>query len=449
MSTTTETDIANVLWKALKNVAIENNNSADDQITVNISKIDDKQEFAVTKAEIIDFVNDQMHKFNSSNGIYYCSDHVEYTVIAREKYRPSLAPFAWPEDIPFTEQNKYKYSLSQISLGLFFRFLKDVTLDNNFVVQNIFTNSFYMGIFNNSGKAIDIFDKKVNLYNVIDSLLQRSVKQYLMAIKVEPIDDNENNEIADNIRKCRKIAESAMFNVNLAKFHGFSLRHLEHPLVTITDSNNMKSINGNRMSAPHMVYNHDMLEIYTAGNWHDDPLVQFINYYQVAEYLFNYVPNELLFKKVQGKIANPNFSYTDKSDVLDLSHLIAELNRKNDKEVNSLKMVLNQYVKYEDLKKSLSDELITYYRDEIPSFLKNISEPNQIKFSVNNLQIQNSDKVYRKMASRLYAVRNCLVHNKEGENHFNSLVDDESLKKEVPLMKAIAETVIIKYGTTI
>ena len=151
MSTTTETDIANVLWKALKNVAIENNNSADDQITVNISKIDDKQEFAVTKAEIIDFVNDQMHKFNSSNGIYYCSDHVEYTVIAREKYRPSLAPFAWPEDIPFTEQNKYKYSLSQISLGLFFRFLKDVTLDNNFVVQHIFTNSFYMGIFNNGG----------------------------------------------------------------------------------------------------------------------------------------------------------------------------------------------------------------------------------------------------------------------------------------------------------
>jgi len=53
------------------------------------------------------------------------------------------------------------------------------------------------------------------------------------------------------------------------------------------------------------------------------------------------------------------------------------------------------------------------------------------------------------MASRLYAVRNCLVHNKEGENHFNSLIDDESLKKEVPLMKAIAETVIIKYGTTI
>ena len=447
MNTTTEKDIVNILWKALKHVAIENDNSIDNQITVNIKKINDKQEVKITKAEIIAFVNDQIHKFHSVNGVYYCSDHIEYTVIAREKYRPSLAPFAWPEDIPFTEQNKYKYGLSQISLGLFFKFLKEVTLDTNFIVQNIFTNSFYMGIFNDSGTAIDLFDKEINLYNIVDSLLQRSVKQYLMAIKIEPNDDSEKANISNNIKKYKKMAESAMFNVNLANFHGFSLRYLEHPLIAITDSNNMKKINGKRMTAPHMVYNHDMLEIYTAGNWHDDPLVQFINYYQVAEYLFNYVPNELLFEEVQEKIASPKFSYTDKSDVLELSRLIADLNRKNDKEVNSLRMVLNQYVKYDDLKKSLPDKLINYYRDEIPSFLKNTSEPNQIKFSINNLK--NSDKVYGKMSSRLYAVRNCVVHNKEGENHFNSLIDDESLKKEVPLMKAIAETVIIKYGTTI
>lgn len=232
MGTTTETDIVNVLWKALQNVAIEDDNSTDDQITVNISKDNDKQEFTLTKAEMINFVNDQMCKFDSSNGIYYCSDHVEYTVIARERYRPSLAPFAWSEDIPFAEQNKYKYSLSQISLGLFFKFLKEITLDTNFIVQNIFTNSFYMGIFNNSGKAIDLFDKEVNLYNVIDSLLRRSVKQYLMAIKIEPVDDCVKNEIANNIGMYREMAESAMFNANLSKFHGFSLRHLEHPLIT-------------------------------------------------------------------------------------------------------------------------------------------------------------------------------------------------------------------------
>ena len=326
MNTTTEKDIVNILWKALKHVAIENDNSIDNQITVNIKKINDKQEVKITKAEIIAFVNDQIHKFHSVNGVYYCSDHIEYTVIAREKYRPSLAPFAWPEDIPFTEQNKYKYGLSQISLGLFFKFLKEVTLDTNFIVQNIFTNSFYMGIFNDSGTAIDLFDKEINLYNIVDSLLQRSVKQYLMAIKIEPNDDSEKANISNNIKKYKKMAESAMFNVNLANFHGFSLRYLEHPLIAITDSNNMKKINGKRMTAPHMVYNHDMLEIYTAGNWHDDPLVQFINYYQVAEYLFNYVPNELLFEEVQEKIASPKFSYTDKSDVLELSRLIADLN---------------------------------------------------------------------------------------------------------------------------
>lgn len=60
----------------------------------------------------------------------------------------------------------------------------------------------------------------------------------------------------------------------------------------------MKTINGVHMAAPYRVYNHDMLESYTAGNWYDDLLIQFINYYEVNEYLFNFVPNGLLFQKV-------------------------------------------------------------------------------------------------------------------------------------------------------
>ncbi len=76
------------------------------------------------------------------------------------------------------------------------------------------------------------------------------------------------------------------------------------------------------MESPHMTYNHDMLDIYTAGNWHDDPLVQFLNYYQVVEYLFTYVPDEVLFEKVQSEISNPKFSYTNKNDILRLSNLI-------------------------------------------------------------------------------------------------------------------------------
>ena len=89
----------------------------------------------------------------------------------------------------------------------------------------------------------------------------------------------------------------------------------------------------------------------------------------------------------------------------------------------------------------------SYYYNEVPSFLKNVSDSNGLKFSINNLN--NSEKTYGKIARRLYAIRNSLVHNKEGENHFNPLNDEEDLKKEIPLMKAIAETVIIKYGTTV
>ncbi|HJF53818.1 MAG TPA: hypothetical protein K8W06_01530 [Limosilactobacillus coleohominis] len=440
--------ITEMLWRVLSNLSIDDDNNKDNQIFVNVkSGLDKIQRFPIAKSELITFVNKQVGTFNYSNGVYFSSSHVEYTVLARQKSKPFLAPFAWGEDIVFGGPTRYKYSLSQVSLGLFFKFLEAIDLDDNFIVQNIFTNSFYMGVFSNSGKAIDLMDNEINLYNVIDSLLRRSVKQYLMAIKIEPVDSENTNEIADNINDYKKMAEAAMFNINLAKFHGFSLRHLEKPLIAITSSNNMNNLNGELMESPHMIYNHDMLDIYTAGNWHDDPLVQFLNYYQVVEYLFNYVPDELLFKKVQSEIANPKFSYTNKNDILELSRLISKLNTKNEREVNSLEMVLSRYVEYSDLKKSLSDESISYYYDKVPPFLEGISNLNGIKFSINNLK--ESDKVYGKMARRLYAIRNSLVHNKEGESHFNPLIDDEYLEKEIPLMKAIAETVIIKYGTTI
>lgn len=442
------TKIVEMLWKALANFSIENDmDNIENKIFVRIGSTSKNiQNFSLTKPELIEFVNDQVSAFSCSEDVYFCSDHVEYTVIARQKNEPFLAPFAWGQEISFTGAKKYRYSLSQISLGLFFRFLANVNLDHNFIVQNIFTNSFYMGMFNGSGKSIDLMGNEANLYNVVDSLLRRSVKQYLMAIKIEPIDDQDKNKIAENIGVYRNKAEAAMFNINLAEFHGFSLRHLDDPLNTITNANNMKNINGKRMESPHMIYNQDMLDIYTAGNWYDDPLVKFLNYYQVVEYLFNYVPDEMLFKQVQRKISDPKFLYTNKDDILTLANFISKLNRKNEKEISSLEMVLNRYVNYSDLKKSLSDELISYYYNEIPSFLENVSDPKGLKFSVGNLR--NSEKVYGKIARRLYAIRNSLVHNKEGENHFNPLNDAEDLKKEIPLIKAIAETVIIKYGTT-
>ena len=443
--------IVKMLWKALMNLSVENdadNDNIEDQVSVKIgSASENTQSFSLTKSELTEFVNDQISTFDCSDGVYFCSDHVEYTVIARQKNEPFLAQFVWGQDVAFTGVKKYRYSLSQISLGLFFKFLEDIELDHNFIVQNIFTNSFYMGLFNGSGESIDLMGNEANLYNVIDSLLRRSVKQYLMAIKIEPIDDQDKKKIAENIDSYKRKAEAAMFNINLAKFHGFILRHLMDPLSTITNANNARNINGKRMESPHMIYNQDMLDIYTAGNWHDDPLVQFLNYYQVVEYLFNYVPDKMLFEQVQRKISNPKFSYTKEKDVLMLSNFISKLHRKNEKEVNSLEMVLSRYVEYSDLKGSLSDELISYYYNEVPSFLKNVSDSNGLKFSINNLN--NSEKTYGKIARRLYAIRNSLVHNKEGENHFNPLNDEEDLKKEIPLMKAIAETVIIKYGTTV
>lgn len=98
--------IVKMLWKALMNLSVENdadNDNIEDQVSVKIgSASDNTQSFSLTKSELTEFVNDQISTFDCSDGVYFCSDHVEYTVIARQKNEPFLAPFVWGQDVAFT-----------------------------------------------------------------------------------------------------------------------------------------------------------------------------------------------------------------------------------------------------------------------------------------------------------------------------------------------------------
>lgn len=119
------TKIVKMLWKALMNLSIGNNdaNNIEDQVSIRIrSASNNTQSFSLSKSELTEFVNNQVSTFSYSDGVYFCSDHIEYTVIARQKNESFLAPFAWGQDITFTGAKQYRYSLSQISLGLFFKF---------------------------------------------------------------------------------------------------------------------------------------------------------------------------------------------------------------------------------------------------------------------------------------------------------------------------------------
>ena len=54
-------------------------------------------------------------------------------------------------------------------------------------------------------------------------------------------------------------------------------------------------------------------------------------------------------------------------------------------------------------------------------------------------------KIYRKFAARIYKTRNSIVHSKSGEKAvYSPFQDDKSLEMEIPLIRYIAEEIIIK-----
>ncbi|WP_028520043.1 hypothetical protein [Ruminococcus flavefaciens] len=105
--------------------------------------------------------------------------------------------------------------------------------------------------------------------------------------------------------------------------------------------------------------------------------------------------------------------------------------------------VLNEYVDVEELKNKLeeiSDSLSTYYQNTKVNFAK-----------APTITWNNPDGVITLLAKRIYFTRNALVHSKSGKNseRYRPYKDDSELQKELPLIKSIAEMIIIGSSTTV
>ncbi|MFG3613178.1 hypothetical protein [Rummeliibacillus stabekisii] len=104
-------------------------------------------------------------------------------------------------------------------------------------------------------------------------------------------------------------------------------------------------------------------------------------------------------------------------------------------EQQSLNYVLNKYITdIDSFKNRITEDELNYYRQNTAKF----SKGNQIDW----------DKEYKKVinaiSTRIYKNRNSLIHSKstKKDETYHPYKDREELKKEIPLIKSIAETII-------
>lgn len=83
---------------------------------------------------------------------------------------------------------------------------------------------------------------------------------------------------------------------------------------------------------------------------------------------------------------------------------------------------------------SINEDSVLYYQNNKVAFCKAPIIP-----------WNDSEGVYSQMAKRIYYTRNSLIHSKSGNNRerYKPYKDEKELQKEMPLVRAIAEMIII------
>jgi hypothetical protein len=148
-------------------------------------------------------------------------------------------------------------------------------------------------------------------------------------------------------------------------------------------------------------------------------------------------------ERIKQRLTRPEFSYKRKSDI---NSLIKEISRRiqirsesiSFNEGEALRLTLNRYLDIHALRDNLiayDSSLLTFYETEKVAFAK-----------ADEVDLTEADRntMIKQLANRIYKVRNAIVHSKESEKaRYVPFRDDRTLLREIPLLRFVAEQIII------
>ncbi|MEU3142222.1 hypothetical protein ABZ645_22875 [Nocardiopsis alba] len=244
----------------------------------------------------------------------------------------------------------------------------------------------------------------------------------------------------------RKFVQSFVFqvayssDVALIPTAGFDYMERSRRLTTLRRS----GPRGPRMEPPYRSYKPDLVHNYQLAVAAGNPFLEYLSYYQIVEHFFESVFSEHIVSMTRETLSSPDFSMKRKSDIEALIKKIEKANKqkREDGGGNEGKTLPLVFMKYIDLEKLCTDlekfdpDLISYYKENKVSFCD---------AGVVDLLGNDRSEICKRLAVRVYSTRNALVHAKDGSRpRFIPFRHDRDLSKEIPLMRLIAEQVMIK-----
>lgn len=190
---------------------------------------------------------------------------------------------------------------------------------------------------------------------------------------------------------------------------------------------------------PRRTYNSELVSYYNLALSSESLVLGFLALYKILEFFYPSVSEETLHRKIQDQLVSPDFSHTKPKKLRELAKVVRAFDNKHD-ELTALKLVIMRYFDFQELR----DWISSYETENSPFFTEN-----HAVFG-SQMRVDTSDNsIVQNVASRIYAIRNALVHNKEGEiSRFIPYTgQEEALHKEIQLLLFLAENLIIKTGT--
>ena len=193
---------------------------------------------------------------------------------------------------------------------------------------------------------------------------------------------------------------------------------------------------------PRREYISDVVDYYRLAFSSVDPYIKYISFYHIMEKKKDEVYKRKIVADLTDKITHPDFSYKDEEKVYEIATFVKNRMHMNDEsgqgdELESLKYVLKEYVQIEQLKNKLNiidKDSIAFYQNNKVAFCKAPTIP-----------WNDAEGVYNQIAKRIYYTRNSLIHSKSGKNRerYKPYKDEKELQREIPLVRVIAEMIII------
>lgn len=162
-----------------------------------------------------------------------------------------------------------------------------------------------------------------------------------------------------------------------------------------------RRFNMDELDPPRRTYIPDLVHHYQLAVGTENPMLEYISYYHIAEHFFEDVFTDALVEKVRNKITHADFSYKRKKDISSLIKDIGNSIKIRDEsmtfnEQEGLKLTLKKYIDLKDLAEKLNsydETLINYYKQHPVSF----SGANTV-----DIESEDGELIFKQLSARIY-----------------------------------------------